>query len=238
MNCDEAKRVLGAYHDGELGPLDASKVEDHLQTCEACRGQLDSIEALSAALQEIHAEPASEGLRSRLEAKFVSPTPRSSNANWLWLPAAAALIVAAFVGGRLTVPRADVMNDLVASHVRSLMGTHLMDVISTDRHTVKPWFAGKVDLTANPYDLKSDGFPLAGGRLDYVGGRQVPVFVYMHGRHVLNLYVLPMDLKVGSGQVRGYSVETWNQGDLEFAAVSDGAADDLKLFERLYRDQK
>jgi anti-sigma factor RsiW len=153
------------------------------------------------------------------------------------MTAAAVLVLAAFFAGRLATGRPDLTSELVNSHVRSLIGNHLIDVVSSDRHTVKPWFAGKVDLTATPYDFKPQGFPLAGGRLDYLGGKPVPVFVYDHGKHVVNVYVLPSDMHIADAVVRGFSIVTWPDHDLEFVAISDAGAAELKQLEQLYRQQ-
>ena len=123
------------------------------------------------------------------------------------------------------------------SHLRSLLAGHLTDVASADRHAVKPWFAGRSELSPPAVDLAGEGFPLVGGRLDVIAGKPVPALVYRRREHVINLFVLPGsqgDLDLTSSR-RGYSLRHWNEGDLGFWAVSDAAPAELVQFERAFR---
>jgi anti-sigma factor RsiW len=129
------------------------------------------------------------------------------------------------------VPRLDVADELVAGHVRSLLASHLVDIATSDRHVVKPWFAGKVDFAPPVFDFADHGFPLVGGRLDYVHGRVVAALVYRRHQHIINVFVWPE----GSGPVitrelrhDGYNVAAWEQGGLELWAVSDVEPADLQ----------
>lgn len=128
----------------------------------------------------------------------------------------------------------DLANDVVASHVRSLMANHLEDVISTDHHTVKPWFDGKIDFAPPVHDLAAAGFPLAGGRLDYLDGRPVAALVYRHGKHFINLFIWPVGAgdatAESTGSIRGYNVVHWTAGGDNFWAVSDTAVEELDAF--------
>lgn len=158
---------------------------------------------------------------------------------------AAGLLVAAFVGwsaaslrpvGSLTSPTATT-NQLVDAHVRSLLPNHLLDVVSTDRHTVKPWFAGKTDIAPPVVDLTDKGFPLIGGRLDYVDGHSAAVLVYGRRLHTINVFVWrtgTSEPRDGSFEVRGHSLLHWTKGGLSYWAVSDAAEPELEAFRDAY----
>jgi anti-sigma factor RsiW len=131
--------------------------------------------------------------------------------------------------------------EVVAAHVRSLMADHLMDIASSDQHTVKPWIAGKLDFSPPVEDLSAQGYPLAGGRLDYVGGRGVMALVYRRHAHVINLFVWPHALAADSGvrsdSIQGYNVAHFNRAGMAFWAASDLSRDEFKTFVGLVRDQ-
>jgi anti-sigma factor RsiW len=161
-------------------------------------------------------------------------------------PIAAGLLIAAAAGwgaaslgsaGRITSPTNGTTNELVDAHVRSLMPGHLMDVQSTDRHTVKPWFTGKTDIAPPVVDLSDNGFPLLGGRLDYVDGHTAAVLAYGRRLHTINLFVwrtVPGEPGDGSFAVRGYSLLHWSNDGLSFWAVSDAALSELEAFRNAY----
>ena len=147
-----------------------------------------------------------------------------------------------FVAGSLFVPGATdrTVDELAGSHVRSLMAAHLTDVASTDRHTVKPWFAGKLDFSPPVHDLTAQGYPLAGARLDVVGGRPVAALVYREQQHLVNLFVWPVSAKAApaAAQTRqGYNLVGWAQRGMQFWAVSDANADELHRFTDALRAQ-
>jgi anti-sigma factor RsiW len=237
MNCAEAKSLVHAYFDGELDAAHQSQVEQHLRDCEACTGFYESQRVLQSSLR-------SEGLYFTAPADLshrVRAVVRNAEAphrrRWMALAAAAVIavfIVTAIVSNR--VRRDDVAQELVASHVRSLMAAHLTDVPSSDQHTVKPWFNGKLDFAPPVFDFKTEGFPLAGGRLDYVANRPVAALVYRHGGHVINLFIWPSTAKADSfTTLNGYNVVSWTQRDVSFHAVSDLNAADLDRFTRMVR---
>jgi anti-sigma factor RsiW len=118
-------------------------------------------------------------------------------------------------------PRTNLAHDVFASHWRALAATSPVDVVSSDRHTVKPWFAGKVAQTPPVQDFADHGFPLAGGRIDYVGDTRVPVLVYKHGQHVIDVFVLPGGTSLSSTMEQGYRLDTVSFGGQLAAVVSD-----------------
>ena len=132
------------------------------------------------------------------------------------------------------------MEDLISSHVRSLQVDHLSDVVSSDKHTVKPWFNGKLDFSPPVTDLATQGFPLVGGRLDYLDGRTVAVLIYRHNQHPINLYVWPSTDRDAAPQVQGrqgYHLIRWAAGGMVYWVVSDLATNELELFVRTVRSQ-
>jgi anti-sigma factor RsiW len=159
-----------------------------------------------------------------------------------WLALAAALILAFFIGVRLLPGpsgrggQTELASAIVDAHLRSLQPGRLVDVISTDQHTVKPWFDGKVDFAPPVRDLASDGFPLQGGRLDVVKGHQVAVLVYGRRKHVVNVFIWPTtepDMSPQSGSQLGYNWIDWRKGGMEMCAVSDVSAPDLNELHKL-----
>jgi anti-sigma factor RsiW len=130
-----------------------------------------------------------------------------------------------------------IASEAIDSHLRSLLGTHLTDVASSDQHTVKPWFAGRSELAPPAVDLSPEGFPLVGGRLDLIAGKTVPALVYKRREHVINVFVLPASKDdLGKTLTRqGYTLRHWNEGDLGFWAVTDAAPPELAEFERIFR---
>jgi anti-sigma factor RsiW len=183
---------------------------------------------------------------AKLEEKIRGLVPRKGRSTqfswlqrWTWAGGGAAFATAAlliaFVVARPVPPSAD--QEIVSSHVRSLMADHLMDVISTDQHTVKPWFDGKIDFAPPVVDLKEQGYPLAGGRLDYLENRTVAVLVYHRALHTINLYVWPAAARDASAiqkqTLQGYNVLSWKKNGFEFRAVSDLNTAELEEFARL-----
>jgi anti-sigma factor RsiW len=241
MSCGQAQWLHG-YFDGELDAARAMEFDAHLEGCAACTRELAAQEALRNALgaADLYAKaPAS--LRSRVRAQL-SPRAAVAPRGVLSRLAAAAAVVLVLVGTwqtaawRAGVAEKDLARQILDAHLRSLQLTHLTDVASTDQHTVKPWFVGKLDFAPPVADFSAEGFPLAGGRLDVVGGRSVAALVYNRRKHIINLFVWPSedsDAAPRSGVQRGYAWTQWTRGHMSFWAVSDVAAADLEEFARL-----
>jgi len=236
MSCERVERDLGAYVDRELDVEGSMAIRDHLGTCAACRRQAAEHEALGRLVRAAPYYSAPDRLRARVSAQ----TRRSTSMRRILTWAAAAVLVLS-AGGGIAVWRSAstgnaIADEVVNSHVRSLMANHLFDVQSTDQHTVKPWFLGKLDFSPPVADLASIGFPLVGGRLDYVGGRPVAALVYRRQNHAINVFVAPVRgdtaVRASARSVRGFHVHYWTRDGMAFWAVSDLNDAELTTFVR------
>jgi anti-sigma factor RsiW len=250
--CKSNERLLHGYLDGELDIVRTVEFEEHLKTCADCDAELREQQIMRQSLRSSSLyERAPEHLRVRIRAEIPSGDVRRKVTSMqrrsvvTWLAAAAAIVAAFILGGRL-IPQMGsqrqtnlIAEEIVSSHIRSLEPGHLFDVQSTDQHTVKPWFDGKLDFAPPVIDLASEGFPLVGGRLDYVDGRPVAALVYRRRLHYINVFVWPSTegQKVPAGlQVReGYNILHWTQNGMTFWVVSDLAGDELQTFAGLLR---
>ena len=251
MDCHETQRWLPAYLDGELDLVNAMAIEEHLETCARCAQAQRSQQAVQAVIRGsgLYA-PAPIALQQRIQASLrqADSSARAPRLlRWRWYSLAAALaciaILAWGLGRAWVVPAADdrLAMEVLDSHVRSLMTDHLTDVVSSDRHTVKPWFAGKVDFSPTVEDLASQGYPLAGGRVDELDGRPVAALVYQRQRHIINLFSWPTpeahDTPVAVESHQGYNELHWTQSGMTYWAVSDLNVDELQAFVQLIQHQ-
>jgi anti-sigma factor RsiW len=254
MQCAESLR-LQAYFDGELDALSAADIERHAEVCAECHALLEDLGQVRRALrQDAPYASAPPVLRARimraLDQETVIPRPRvdGGHLGW-WRPqlfwrgvfsgvggaAIAAGIAFFLLAPSLTNP---LLEDLVNAHVRSLMPDHLIDVVSTDKHTVKPWFAGHADVSPVVADFDQQGYRLIGGRADYFDRQRAAVVVYQHGSHVINVFSWAADPHgVPSNTTRnGYHMVFWKAGNLVYCAVSDTAWDELLGLVRLLQE--
>jgi anti-sigma factor RsiW len=251
VQCAEQARVA-AYFDGELDALAAAALERHLDSCGECRAQLAELGQTRLRLrQELPGYRAAPQLRARIERALdaeagAAASSRRSPPAWrtrpFWFGAFGGLGTALAAGVAffaLAAPGMDVvLDDLVAAHVRSLMPAHLTDVVSTNQHTVKPWFAGHADVSPVVADFAPQGYPLVGGRADYFEHQRAAVVVYQHGAHLINVF----SWSPGRGGFpeattrNGYHMMFWSQGNLEYCAVSDAGWAELQALVRLMKD--
>lgn len=253
MNCTEIQNLLHAYVDGELDAARNFEIEQHLHSCPDCRSVQRNLATLKRGVTT--SAPyfkAPADLRHRVLAAVretagaesdVVETPRTTRSYrppWSWAIGMAACLAIGFFSAQFVAPRhtedSALVRELTACHVRSLLATHLMDVVSTDQHTVKPWFDGKLDFAPPVKDLATSGYPLLGGRLDYIGGRTVAVLIYKRQNHVINLFIWPSANNADAPQAgnwNGYNLVQTNAGGMTYWAVSDVNQESLAEFAKL-----
>jgi len=243
--CPDKGHLIHAFHDGELDAANSEAFEAHLKTCAGCAAALADLQALRARIAAPGVAPATpSALRSRIEAMLdaeaapVRP-PRRIAAAVPWGLSGALAAVAAGLAVMVALPATGGLEtQLVDDHVRSTLALHLVDVETSDRHTVKPWFAGKLDFAPPVADLAPQGFPLVGGRLDYLDGRVVAALVYRRDKHLINVFVRPapkgLHWPVAAASHEGYALRRWTEGGLEFWAVTDAEPAALTALETAF----
>jgi anti-sigma factor RsiW len=250
MTCGDLQNLLHVYVDGELDPVRSLEAEEHLRECpacgEACRG-LRALRGVVARDPLRYTAPPQlrQDIRSALRAAELAEAPRRRP--WRALAVAASLALVTLTAGWAFWIRSRfsgeerLVREVVANHVRSLMEEHLLDVKSSNRHVVKPWFQGKLNFAPAVPDLADQEFPLVGGRLDYLDDRPVAALVYRRRQHLINLFVWPSaaGAAAGSGTVgrQGYHLVHWSGGGMTYWAVSDLNAKELQEFARLVQGQ-
>lgn len=240
--CHPGENRLNAWLDDELDAPASADVERHLSACPQCTARADALRSLGQAVRAAplyFAAPTSLDRQVRATLAREADVPSATR----WLPVArrfavaAAILLAVFVGWSLPhgQPGPTLANEVLSAHLRSLMADHLLDVPSSDRHTVKPWFAGKVDFSPDVRDCAADGYPLQGGRLEYLDHRTVAALVYKHDKHVINVFVWPApggDPTLDAASLDGYHTLHWTAGGLTYWAVSDASESTLRDLQR------
>ena len=244
MSCEFAHTKLHAYLDGELDAAGSADFNQHLQTCSICSAALGKEETLRRAFEESRLySRAPAGLKLRIQESLPGPSAdKRVRGRWRWVVVVAAALIAATLSWRQFGPTDRQSYDRAAmvaavdAHLRSLQPGHLLDVQSTDQHTVKPWFDGKLDFAPPVHDLAANDFPLLGGRLDIIEGRTVAALVYGRRKHFISVFVeksAPDASWNGSGQTQGYQWTAWSKDGFSFRAVSDVSAADLAELKQL-----
>jgi mycothiol system anti-sigma-R factor len=253
VNCDFNRTVLHGYLDGELDATRSAEFERHLEGCRECAMALGSEEFLRSSLQRSGLyESAPISLRKKIRAGLDAATTPSTGMRipaWRWLAVAAAIVIVAGVSW-LSWPRTGkniastavpfTAAEMIDAHVRSLQPGHLMDIASTDQHTVKPWFNGKLAFVPPVKDFSDEGFPLVGARLDVLGGQNVAALVYTRRKHIINVFVMPTkeaDTPIHEPGLRqGYQWRHWRRQGMEYCAVSDVSDSDIyELAQLIYQ---
>jgi anti-sigma factor RsiW len=241
MNHDEIRELLHAHVDDELDLISAREIEEHLRGCDECREEEKQILALREALtKDGPAYGAPAHLRRNIRAALRREAKADEKRFAFWPMLATGAAFAAVILGlilfqttRVSHERA-IVDQVVANHVRSLLATHLVDVASSDQHTVKPWFDGKVDFAPDVHDFAMSGFPLVGGRLDYLEGKTVVALVYQRNKHPINIFITPAaessDNSPTAFTRRGYNVLSWTHHEMRYWAVSDLNETELRQF--------
>jgi anti-sigma factor RsiW len=248
VQCAESLRVQ-AYFDREVDALSAAEIERHVEHCSECRELLQDLEKVRSALRGISYAAAPPALRTQILQALDQDTdaanqPRIFSGRAFRIGAFSGIggtAIAAAIAFFLVLPSlvSPLSNEIVSAHVRSLMPAHLIDVVSTDKHTVKPWFAGHADVSPAVADFEAQGYRLIGGRADYIDHQRSAVVVYQHGAHVINVFTWAASgaLNLRNTTRSGYHLAFWQQGDIQYCAVSDTGWDELLGLVRLLREQ-
>ena len=251
MDCVRESELLSGYLDNELDALHVAEIEAHLRDCVSCRKQHEQALRLQSLVKERaprYGAPAH--LRSKILASVRSAQPRSRVREWIpvgWFQfggalAATVLLTSVITYNSILPSYTDrIVDEVVATHVRALITNHLTDVASSDQHTVKPWFNGKLDFSPPVIDLEAQGFPLVGGRIDYVNGRPIAALLYRHRQHWVSVFIWPDQHAVSSAprsvSKRGYDITQWSADGLIFSVVSDVATKEQSKFVALLRGE-
>jgi anti-sigma factor RsiW len=259
VDCEAAKSLIHPYVDGELDAGHVLEVDQHVAGCAACAQAVERVRAVGSAVSGAALRfSAPSGLRERINAELrprpaaVVSADTSRSSSWKYLAVAAILFAASLLGFQLTRGgnRSELLvAEVVEAHVRSLMADHLLDVASSDKHTVRPWFTGKIDFSPTVVDLKVHGYPLLGGRLDMLGSEPAAALVYQHGKHTINVFIRPDERLESTGAaaqsmaagrakivtLQGFNIASWSEGGFDYQAVSDMSSDELRNLVALLR---
>jgi anti-sigma factor RsiW len=241
---DNSILLVHAYLDGELDPANALEIAQRMSTDPALAAEGSRVTALQQLIHErLPREVSPLGLRARIEASVGGHRRVRERPSWRAL--AASIALTAMVASSSTwliigsPPESTTADSLVSDHIRALMAPQPIDVASSDRHTVKPWFNGRIPESPRVVDLAKQDFPLVGGRLDVVGQTPVPTLVYRHAQHLISLTEIPagsrLEVTRTPGTINGYNVVHWTENGVSYWAISDLAASKLEDFAQLFR---
>jgi anti-sigma factor RsiW len=244
MECERATVLLSGMIDSALGPIARFRMHRHVAGCNACAAKLEELRVMQSAIRtKLPYHRAPPGLAARIGAALPHEEPPRAVRPWFRMPAfslAGTGLVGALAGVALTVlvmgGQSDPSIAVIDSHIRSLQADHLTDVLTSDQHTVKPWLSARLDVSPPVLELKDAGFPLVGGRQDYVDGHPAAVVVYRHAKHVINLFAWASagkDEAFREETRQGFNVVTWRHDGITYYAVSDVEADQLAQFAKL-----
>ncbi|MFY0731308.1 anti-sigma factor family protein [Pseudomonas sp. NFX15] len=245
LDCTVCQPLIHGYLDQELEPATAANVAAHLAGCAECARLHDQVKLLMAGVKQqarYYRAPASLAARVLEPVAPVTQTPRSYEGWRRWFApvfSATALALAMVLYVATPASEQPLFDEAVSSHVRSLMGEHLNDVVSSDRHTVKPWFTGKLDFSPPVLDYAAQGFPLLGGRLDYLQHQTTAALSYGRAKHIINVFILPTsesDKPRQSQSIRGFNVVSWQENHMRFVLVSDLEKSELEAFSQLLKN--
>jgi anti-sigma factor RsiW len=248
MQCIEAHEVLGAVIDGEVAFGDQVAARAHIASCPACAAVATDYRAIGDRLRATAYQPLPAGLADTIRARIAAePTAANDNKRPIWrslMSQAAMLVIVSGLSGllgwhfaRTALDEDRTSRDVVAAHVRALIQDSPVQIASSQSHTVKPWFNGRVDFAPAVKDLTAEGFPLVGGRLDVVGNRRIAALVYKRRLHVIGVFIWPADqptrTKPKMSSQQGFNIITWTSGDLTYWAVSDLNPQELAQLQNL-----
>ena len=246
MDCPTCEAMVDAYVDGELSTTENAAFEQALAVCPGCRARLESARDMSRLLRSLPAEPAPDLLRARIERELrplsgsIAGRPKE---RVRWLAMAASLIVAlgvGWIGGSMLGQGTRETDELLAGYLRVAMSDSGVEVASSDRHTVKPWFAGKLPFAPKVIDLSTQGFPLVGARIDVIGLEPVASLVYSKGKHQISVMEMPnprgLSTQLTQHAEQGYQALSWSDGKITYWVVSDAAVEELKTFVGLFQE--
>jgi anti-sigma factor RsiW len=236
MDCPTCEAMVDAYVDGELSASENTEFEQALQLCPGCRARLERVREVSGLLRALPVEQAPDLLRARVEREIRAIARRPTD-RLRWMAMAASLIVAlsiGWLGGSMVTVGHRETDELIAGYLRVTMSDHGVEVASSDRHMVKPWFAGRIDYSPPVYDLTGQGFPLLGGRVDLIDGRRVAVLVYRRNQHRLALSLWPAsssgDTQPDFSERDGFAMARWRHAGFEMRAIADIAPAEMRSF--------
>jgi len=249
MRCASSRHLLELHLDGELSAGESAEIQEHIENCASCGGLYERLEQLQSDIRkQVTRHRAPAHLQQSIHAALRKATASETTARpfyWNWMAVAASVLLVASIAWNIASLRSrDSARDILAqevlsSHLRSLVGTHLLDVPSSDQHTVKPWFNGKLNFSPDVKDFASQGFRLVGGRIEYLDDRPVAALVYQRRQHFINLFMWPGPSSSSSGYSEmkrsGYNLVSWSEDGMTCWAVSDLQTSELEQFAQLYK---